>query len=114
MVSAYRLASTIVMGINDHRQCHHGWYVRETDGRNGVVCRWTGAEATFALRVPAGASGLRFMIWGPSVLTGKPIGFSLFSGGNRIAHLREPVHCDFWTLADVALEEIPQPRALQL
>jgi len=103
MTSSHRLASTIVMGINDHRQCHHGWYVREKDGRNGVICRWTGAEAAFALRVPAGASLLRLMVWGPSVLTGKPVGFSLFAGGQRFKHVGNAINSDFWKLVDIDL-----------
>jgi hypothetical protein len=92
------------MGANDLTHCLSGWHVRETDGRNGVCYRWTGAEAEFRIFVEQGSRALSLMVSGPAILTGEPVPLSLYSGGRRLAHLREAAPTDNWTIAELPLD----------
>lgn len=92
------------MGANDLAHCLSGWHVRETDKRNGVCYRWTGAEAEFRIFVEQGSRALTLMVSGAATLTGQPVPLSLYSGGRRLFHLREAAPADNWTIAELPLD----------
>lgn len=100
------ITSCMVMGTNDHLQCLDGWHALESDGRNGVRFRWTTGVATFQLAVPARCKSLRFMLAGPTALTGLAVGLTVSANQKLLGHLPDVVPGEFWSTVD-----IPAPKS---